>query len=125
MNCSKCINKCKAACCGIVPIPVSIYEKHKHKANREVLKENVFDDIIIPKTKDCVCPFLSDDFSCLIYEERPDICKKFGDESHLLMTCSFQSNDGQIRSRPEKREIQRKVKKYFKQHQKKWTTKAG
>lgn len=35
------------------------------------------------------CPFLRDDYKCNIYDRRPEICRKFGDGSHPLLTCQF------------------------------------
>lgn len=54
-------------------------------------------DVLIPITEDLFCPFLKKDLSCAIYEDRPDVCRKFGDESHELLCCPVQDKDGNAR----------------------------
>ena len=114
-----------------------LFERNKHKIVREVLEIKEFDGPavtqegfvnegifslktikeaaivthVIPLTKDARCCFLNEDLSCNIYDERPHICRKFGDESHMFMTCLFQSKDGRIRSRQEQRALVRKMDK--------------
>ena len=105
--------KCKAACCGIVPIPKHIYEanwKEKITEPDEILET---EDAYIPITKTGKCVFLKKDLSCNIYENRPDICKKFGDESHPMLCCPVADKNGKERSRQDKRRIERKANKCF------------
>ena len=66
---------------------------------------------IIPITEDAKCTFLKDDFTCNIYDDQPKVCKKFGDETHLMMTCVYQDKNGRIRSRQERRTLERKSNK--------------
>ena len=117
MDCKKCHLKCKAICCGITPIPKDIWEKNQDKVITmpdELLEmdgpdvDGLEKDFIIPKTSSGKCTFLNEDYSCNIYADRPPICRKFGDESHIYLTCLYQSKEGRIRSRQEKREITRK-----------------
>lgn len=104
MNCSNCIKSCEAKCCGVVPLPDSVWEKHTPV--REVIKKfDMGNGYTVGMTKDAYCPFLSKDFRCTIYEDRPEVCKKFGDETEILMTCSYQAKDGRIRSRQERRAL--------------------
>lgn len=134
MNCKNCHKKCQAACCGVCPIPKDIFERNKEKiisnpceilevngpdiaddlgeTTINELKERKGKDFIIPITKNMKCCFLNEDLSCNIYQDRPNICKKFGDESHLFMTCLFQDKNGKIRSRQESRKIERQLLKY-------------
>ena len=35
------------------------------------------------------CPFLTENCRCNIYDRRPPICKKFGNGTEPLLTCSF------------------------------------
>jgi Fe-S-cluster containining protein len=65
-------------------------------------------------TEDRRCVFLNDDLSCNVYEDRPWVCKKYGDESCSFMTCPFQSKEGRIRSRQERRKIERENLSDFK-----------
>jgi len=69
------------------------------------------DKWIVPITDDLKCTFLKDDFTCNIYHDRPHVCKKFGDETHLMMTCVFQDKNGRERSRQERRNLERKTNK--------------
>lgn len=106
-ECKKYHCKCAAKCCGIVPIPVQIWQKNQHLIQRKVQKvqkvyatnkENQRHTAMLPLTEDHYCPFLKKDLSCAIYENRPDLCKKFGDESHWAMTCPMQDKDGNPKS---------------------------
>lgn len=100
-ECKKYHCKCKAECCGLVPIPLSIWSKNQHRIQREVknilhIQKDGRKDIL-PVTEELYCPFLKDDLSCAIYEERPEICKKFGDESNPLLCCPMQDKEGKER----------------------------
>lgn len=128
-NCQNCLSKCKAVCCGPVPLEVNLVEKNRHKLVRPiieekffegpVMEENSFSDLKNVKTAEMVlmtsegnyCPFLTEDYKCNIYEDRPFVCKEFGKETHPLMRCSFQDKDGRVRSRQETRSIEREQKK--------------
>lgn len=108
-NCDNCIDKCKGACCGVVPMPKDTYEKNKslidHKCKVIEFDKDmvvVFDEISFR------CGFLSDANKCKIYDERPEVCKKFGNEESPLLCCPYQDKCGRIRSRQEKRYIERK-----------------
>ncbi len=107
-QCKKYHTVCKALCCGIVPIPRVLWQKKQHAIQRpvrEVFKgqatsktdPSIVETFILPRTDDNYCPFLKKDLSCAIYEDRPDICKKFGDESHPMMCCPMQHKDGEPR----------------------------
>jgi len=96
-------------CCGIVPLPRSLFNYSPHqKKVREVLEFD--EDTVIPITEDGLCVFLKDS-KCTVYDDRPEVCRKFGDESHSLMTCAFQSKDGVLRSRQERRLLERQIGK--------------
>ena len=128
-DCSKCLDKCHAQCCGICPIEEDTYYDNESKIVREIIKlinsegvdpntkEVVY--LITPITKDGTCCFLQEDLKCAIYEERSIVCKMFGDESHPLLTCPFQDKDGRIRSRQEKRCLGRSQSKIIKKRMKK------
>lgn len=108
-DCSKCIAKCKAVCCTAIPLPNELFEKHK--PIRKIVK--LLDDgqgCSLPVTEDGYCPFLGKDMKCSIYQDRPWICQVYGKGGHIDLECAFQAPDGRIRSRQERREIERKVK---------------
>lgn len=114
-QCKKYHGKCKAMCCGIVPLPVILWQKNQHKIQRDVKKtirgtaeKGGARNIIIPITEDHYCPFLKKDLSCAVYEDRPEICRKFGDESHHLMCCPVQDKEGNPR---DEKEVDLSIKK--------------
>lgn len=53
--------------------------------------------VIIPITSDLLCPFLKKDLGCAIYEDRPEVCRKYGDETHPMLCCPMQDKDGNAR----------------------------
>ncbi len=92
-----------AECCGIVPIPRTLWQRKQHAIQREVksifkptdmMKDDDIENVIFAITEDNYCPFLSQDLECAIYEDRPELCRKFGDESHPLMCCPMQDKEG-------------------------------
>ena len=44
-------------------------------------------DIIIPETKDGICPFLTKKNTCNIYDKRPWICRNFGSSEEPILKC--------------------------------------
>ena len=112
-NCSRCLSKCEAYCCGPVPMTPAFIEAHK--VVRPIIKLiQLGDNLVIPETEDLRCPFLSADFKCTVYDDRPEVCKTFGDESAMLMTCPYQAADGRVRSRQERRSLERQTGKEIK-----------
>jgi Fe-S-cluster containining protein len=125
MDCKKCHEQCKAACCTVFFIPKEIFDRNLDKIVTQPEKIDVVEDVfliedlvegrekprprlhIVAHTEDLKCCFLNKDLSCNIYEDRPYVCRKFGDESNITMTCSFQAKDGRIRSRQERRKLER------------------
>ena len=83
MNCN--INICKAECCGAVPLAQSF--KRFSFARKCEVKD--FDDFFIAYYENLTCGFLDENYKCSIYEFRPNLCRKFGDASHKLLTCEF------------------------------------
>lgn len=116
-DCFKIHPRCKAECCSdITPLPLDIYERNQDKIVREPLEFEKMPgtEMMMVNTSSHKCVFLNEDFTCNIYDERPPICKTFGDESHPMMFCSYMSKCGRERSRQEKRMIERKSKKWVK-----------
>lgn len=97
---------CKARCCAFAPLPRATFFGNFDKQQRPVEKIMELEgDNVVPVTEDGYCTFLTDTLQCAIYDQRPEICDKFGDESHINMTCAFQTKDGQSRSKKERRRI--------------------
>jgi len=131
-DCDKMKPKCKACCCAPTPMPREILERNRDKLARAMVEEFHFEGPILtedsfknpksvkegemvlpigepdPGGTNQRCPFLTKDWKCNIYEDRPFVCREFGKESHLMMHCKFQDKDGRVRSRQEQRMIERK-----------------
>lgn len=105
-ECKKYHSKCNARCCGCFPMAITLWQKNQHNIQKEVIgtqkcyandSEGNRHTCVLPSTKDMLCPFLKKDFTCAIYEQRPAICRKFGDETHWALCCPMQHKDGKIR----------------------------
>lgn len=112
-DCKKMHPKCKAQCCGVVPIPKEIYDRNKDKIQRKANETLDAGDCLIPITADAYCVFLDGDFNCAIYEDRPDVCRKFGDESHPMLFCPYINKEGKERCRQSRRQVERQSAKYM------------
>lgn len=108
-DCKKMHPKCKAQCCGVVPIPEKIYNNNKHKIVTQPIEMLSLNETFIPITKDSNCVFLNGDLSCNIYEDRPEICRKFGDESHPMLCCPYLHSSGKERTEKERRKIEKNI----------------
>jgi Fe-S-cluster containining protein len=111
MNCEGCLARCKGECCQNVPLPKRLFtaERKCFRPIRKILDvgDQFGEPYIVPVTDDNRCPFLDPEFHCSIYDERPIVCQKFGDESCTFLTCSWQDKDGRMRSRQERRNLDR------------------
>jgi Fe-S-cluster containining protein len=108
-DCKKQHPKCKAICCGCIAFDKALWERNQNKVVREPVKvlSSSDDTQVFPITKDMICSFLREDFYCNIYDERPDVCREYGNESSLDMSCPYLKKDGTPRSRQHRRSIQR------------------
>jgi len=111
MNCLKLHPKCHAECCGVCPFPGDLWDRVCHRAVRPIKQiQRDEQNFVHAVSADDRCPFLGYDLKCAIYDDRPDICRRYGDESHILLTCRWQAADGRIRQRPERRQVWRRIK---------------
>lgn len=101
-NCVELIKqgKCKADCCGVVPIYESYWKLLKKYAQTNDYKIFKFkccgQTFIKALTKDFKCVFLRQDFSCAIYHShlRSEICKIYGHNDHEpLLACPHINED--------------------------------
>ena len=85
------LSKCNAQCCYNLSFDQNELERFATRIVNPVL-------YIVPmfgrnvaftaeKMEDNKCPFLRHDFKCNIYENRPDVCRKFGEIDKL--PCRF------------------------------------
>jgi len=116
-NCSQLLGQCNAMCCDqTTPIPVSTWRSRQSDIQRPLTNAVPLDrNYVMVLTGDRRCVFLKSDLSCAIYPEsgetdsRSSECQNYGNESHILMTCPFQSASGGVRKRWDRRDILRKV----------------
>ena len=114
-RCQEIINQgiCKGDCCGNTILPMELIEKNRDKFQVKSIKESKadFDEgpILFCETEDDKCVFLNrETIRCMIYKDRPDICKRFGlDKNDMLMQCPFLKPNGNIRSPAKQRRYQR------------------
>jgi Fe-S-cluster containining protein len=90
------------SCCTIMPMSEQLIDRFRDHFQRPVIEEQVFsanDGLMYIKiiTPDKKCIFLKTDNKCAIYENRPEICKKFGRKAGNL-ECVWISPSGRIRS---------------------------
>ena len=111
MNCKEAIEKklCSANCCGVIPIPVATYLAFKGICNVDY-KEHLCDEFALPVTKDLRCIFLDRClFNCLIYEQRPKICRLYGLIPELR--CPVFDLEGNLLPRVQRRYLRRDIDK--------------
>jgi len=81
------IKKCKACCCYNMPFGHNELERFASLIVNPVIGFAPFGTIKITMTDwnldNNKCPFLRADFKCNIYENRPDVCRKFGEIPEL------------------------------------------
>ena len=106
LDCSKvCPNKCKADCCGYVPMEKKFWKKFKHMAQVEVkvLKWNT--GHVMPLTENLACCFLDKDYRCVIYKDRPMLCKLFGTKNIQGLRCPYLKPNGNKRGKKERKKL--------------------
>lgn len=104
----KCRESC-CDCCGPIPFTIDVFEKHKHKIKG---KYNLVQagNLVSPMGKDGICAFVDPGTKkCLIYENRPDICRKYGIDPAI--PCPHLNRDGTRKNRRERRFTMRLISK--------------
>lgn len=108
------VSKCHAACCGLVPIPAEIFGRNKGAIQGPFDLIPCFGEtVIVSKHGTHRCAFLTDDCRCAIYDDRPEICRMFGESDHPLLKCEFRCN----LSPTDKRYIQHTIQKFMEKNQ--------
>lgn len=92
-------HKCRGACCHNIVLPVGFIESHADKVvtapiSRGLVPTNpefgpsemVFTDPLLRNNK---CPFLTRNYKCNVYADRPKICRMFGETDHPLLKCQY------------------------------------
>ena len=111
MNCDSCLSRCKGECCrGPIPMPATLLDQHpqiRPVTHVRDLGGGMVVAMHVDASKQAFCPFLGLDNHCSIYQHRPHVCQLFGSEVVPMMTCSYQDKHGRLRSRQERRSIER------------------
>jgi len=95
----KCLKSC-AKCCGCVPIQHKVINKNRVYLQSRYRKIELAEGFVLPLTADGYCIFLhKQTFECQIYQERPEICMKYGTIPDL--PCPYIAMDGQERTEEE------------------------
>jgi Fe-S-cluster containining protein len=105
-------------CCEVFPLDPKFVEAHREQFQRPVIKEiltrNPFSgkEVIVvntgtdPSSDSCV--FLKRDNTCAVYNDRPDVCRKFG-LSGGAMECLNIAPDGRVRSKEERIRAKKRI----------------
>lgn len=92
----------------MAPMERVIFNRNFDKILRPIVKlMDLTPDMVLPITEGGKCAFLQEDLGCAIYHDKPSICEKFGDETHIQMTCAYQTKDGEARTKKETQKINR------------------
>lgn len=92
--------KCKAACCYNLALPVGFIDRFADKIVWPVIRREILPiSDSVPERSELVytsfayddnkCPFLRADYKCNVYENRPTICRLFGEKDHPLLKCQY------------------------------------
>ena len=100
-----CPKKSKADCCGYVPMENEFWEKNKNKAQVEVKVMKWDDDHVLPLTENLDCAFLDKNYKCVVYDERPKICRLFGTKEVKGFQCPYLKPSGQKRGKKERNKL--------------------
>jgi len=88
-------------------------KKNKHKLQRQIIiSESIFG--MSGTTADGKCPFLNAENRCEIYDERPEVCRKFGSGDEPMLDCEYMSADNKMRTDEEREAVVQARKDYVK-----------
>lgn len=100
-------------------MPADLVNRFRHKFQRPVVHEHPFEIVegfflLTEITKDGYCVFLTEDKLCAIYEDRPEICRKFGQAPGVL-ECHRVTRSGRVRSPEEAARALKRIQKLEKE----------
>lgn len=113
----RCLENC-GKCCGPVPIPEEVFNRNMQKIDPAKYGgvEVPVDDFlhingdVFAVGKDGTCAFLSEEKKCLIYGERPEVCRLYGLSNDPRLMCMFLKPNGKPRSEASQKQIDRLLK---------------
>ena len=66
-------------CCGLIPFTAQELNKYQHLVQEKYVPSDLFEGLLIPLTKSWYCVFLNKVTKrCLIYTDRPEVCRLQG-----------------------------------------------
>jgi len=109
MDCTLCLRKRDTSnrniedcyCCGIFPMELEFWNRHQKDLKRPIVVGLALNGPYFT-TEDKKCPFLGYDNKCSVYENRPDVCRRYGGKD---MPCPWQDEEGNLRKHKETKEI--------------------
>lgn len=107
----KCLQDCKAECCGIVPIDRRLLSRNRSKMQRVPLDiiHTGSEDLCV--TEDGSCVFLDSNRKCAIYNLRPKICRIYGTIERL--PCPYVDMHGNTRTKEQVEVIKDKINAFI------------
>lgn len=112
MDCKTAIESClcKADCCGCFQMDNEQLARFKGSFQKDGQHFPVSETETLIVTDDLRCVFLDrSDFHCVIHENRPNVCRKYGMIEEL--PCPIYDVNGIKRNRAGRRDINRKITK--------------
>lgn len=119
LNCESMVKKCEALCCHVVPMEKDRFERNRHRLiNKDFMlaslgkkhnHEGELVDHVLPLTESMRCPFndTENGYRCNIYDDRPQVCKVYGNGLARCTSCPFFKGNGKKRSKKERKELER------------------
>lgn len=104
----KCRDNC-SDCCGVVSIPIETWVKYRHVITTP-LNIHKINDMVYVFNEGLKCAFSLRN-RCLIYPDRPNVCKKFGEGEDL--PCPFIKPNGNPWSKAMTKRLLRKGDKKY------------
>jgi Fe-S-cluster containining protein len=106
IDCTKCPDK--AGCCGILIFEKEFMEKFGDKLQGKPEKKIEKGSSVVYLYDDCRCPFLDRvKLRCAIYEDRPEICRKYGTGEDARILCPYFKPNGNPWSEAKKKQLER------------------
>jgi len=100
-------------CCAPIPFPNSFLVKHRDKLQQDSSQRfkhkvrGTSEQLWVIITPNLKCPFWNPEIGCAVYDDRPDICRKFGEVEKL--PCPYFRMDGTRRTEDETKEILKRI----------------
>lgn len=114
IDCSKCPTR--GACCCSFELDRKIVAKNLNKFQVTPLRVIEEKDKLRLITGDNRCVFLNRKTNaCMIYEDRPDICKDYG--IHPNLPCPYFKSNGRERTDADKKKHMRKIMQNVRRHE--------